>query len=65
VAAIEHHIAHDCHMIYAREYPGQGPAFVLLHGFPDNLRIYDYLVPLLVDAGRAELLTPTDKQESD
>src|SRR5215470_17086398 len=39
-------------MIYAREYPGREPAFVMLHGFPDNLRIYDYLVPYLTRAGR-------------
>lgn len=52
VAAIEHRIAHDGHMIYARDYPGHEPAFVLLHGFPDNLHIYDYLLPLLTAAGR-------------
>ena len=52
VAFVEHRIAHDGHMIYAREYPGQGPAFVMLHGFPDNLHIYDYVVPYLTRAGR-------------
>jgi haloalkane dehalogenase len=35
------------HRIYAREYPGEGPAVVLLHGFPDNLHLYDRLVPHL------------------
>jgi len=35
------------HRIYAREYPGEGPPVVLLHGFPDNLRLYDRLVPHL------------------
>jgi haloalkane dehalogenase len=35
------------HRIYAREYPGQDPAIVLLHGFPDNLHLYDRLVPYL------------------
>jgi haloalkane dehalogenase len=35
------------HRIYAREYPGQDPAIVLLHGFPDNLHLYDRLVPHL------------------
>lgn len=48
----EHHIPHDGHMIYAREYPGQGPAYVMMHGFPDNLHIYDYVVPYLTKAGR-------------
>jgi pimeloyl-ACP methyl ester carboxylesterase len=45
VPYIEHRISHDGHMIYARDYPGQGPAYVMLHGFPDNLHIYDYVVP--------------------
>ena len=29
-----------------------GPAFVVLHGFPDNSHIYDDLIPHLVAAGR-------------
>jgi len=33
--------------IFAREYPGKGPAFVLMHGFPDNSHLYDRLVPEL------------------
>lgn len=49
---IEHRIPHDGHMIYAREYPGREPAFVMLHGFPDNLHIYDYVVPYITRAGR-------------
>jgi haloalkane dehalogenase len=40
----------DGHRIYTREYPGQEPAILLLHGFPDNLHLYDRLVPEL--AGR-------------
>ena len=35
------------HRIYARDYPGQEPPAVLLHGFPDNLHLYDRLVPHL------------------
>jgi pimeloyl-ACP methyl ester carboxylesterase len=35
------------HRIYAREYPGQEPAVVLLHGFPDDLHLYDRLLPHL------------------
>jgi len=38
--------------IYTRDYAGAGPAFVLMHGFPDNLHIYDRLIPYLVGAGR-------------
>jgi haloalkane dehalogenase len=38
--------------LYAREYAGAGPAFVLMHGFPDNLHIWDDLIPYLVASGR-------------
>jgi haloalkane dehalogenase len=38
--------------IYARDYAGAGPAFVLMHGFPDNLRIWDDLIPYLAKGGR-------------
>ncbi|MCG2626282.1 alpha/beta hydrolase [Bradyrhizobium sp. WYCCWR 13023] len=38
--------------VYARDYAGTGPAFVMMHGFPDNLHIYDDLVPRLTRAGR-------------
>jgi haloalkane dehalogenase len=33
--------------IYAREYPGDDPALILMHGFPDNLHLYDRVVPFL------------------
>jgi haloalkane dehalogenase len=52
VQFVEHHIPHSGQMIYARDYPGEGPAYVLLHGFPDNLHIYDYVVPLIARTGR-------------
>jgi pimeloyl-ACP methyl ester carboxylesterase len=35
------------HRIYVRDHPGNEPAIVLMHGFPDNLHLYDRLVPLL------------------
>jgi pimeloyl-ACP methyl ester carboxylesterase len=35
------------YQIYAREYPGEEPAIVLMHGFPDNLHLYDRLTPYL------------------
>jgi pimeloyl-ACP methyl ester carboxylesterase len=38
--------------LYVRDFPGSGPAFVVLHGFPDNSHIYDDLIPHLVSAGR-------------
>jgi len=43
-AFIEHRVTRNGHSLYAREYPGPGPTFVLMHGFPDNLRIYATLM---------------------
>jgi pimeloyl-ACP methyl ester carboxylesterase len=40
------------HRIYVREYPGEEPTIILMHGFPDNLHLYDrppaILIPLPV-----------------
>jgi len=52
VAYVEHRVKHDGHDIYVQDYPGKGPAYVLIHGFPDNLHIFDYIVPYLTQAGR-------------
>ena len=38
--------------LYTRDYAGAGPAFVLMHGFPDNLHIWDDLIPHLTASGR-------------
>jgi pimeloyl-ACP methyl ester carboxylesterase len=48
----EHRVPRGNGTVYVRDYPGKGPAFVLLHGFPDNLHIYDDLIPALSAAGR-------------
>jgi haloalkane dehalogenase len=48
----EHHIQRGEGKVYARDYAGSGPAFVLMHGFPDNLHIWDDLIPYLVTSGR-------------
>jgi haloalkane dehalogenase len=40
-------IKRDQYQIYAQEYPGAEPAVILMHGFPDNLHLYDRLVPFL------------------
>ena len=48
----EHRIATSNGSLYVRDYAGAGPAFVPMHGFPDNLHIYDELIPHLVAAGR-------------
>lgn len=49
----EHRISREGGQLYARYYRGTGPVFVLMHGFPDNLHIYDNLVPYLTSAGRS------------
>jgi haloalkane dehalogenase len=43
----DYSIARGPYRIFAREYPGRGPALVLLHGFPDDSDLYDALVPRL------------------
>src|SRR5262245_1087337 len=42
-----HTVARGPYSIYAREYTGSDPALVLMHGFPDDLQLYDRLVPQL------------------
>jgi haloalkane dehalogenase len=49
---VEHHVPRELGNVYARDYKGVGPTFVLMHGFPDNLHIWDDLVPYLVASGR-------------
>lgn len=51
-AFTEHTVSRGSGHLHVRDYPGTGPAFVLLHGFPDNSRIYDELIPHLAAAGR-------------
>lgn len=51
-AFTEHRVQRDRGSVYVRDFPGSGPAFVVLHGFPDNSHIYDELIPHLVLAGR-------------
>ena len=41
VSYIEHLVERGPYHLYAREYPGEEPAIVLMHGFPDNLHLYD------------------------
>jgi pimeloyl-ACP methyl ester carboxylesterase len=40
-------VQRERYRIYVREYAGDEPAIVLLHGFPDNLHLYDRLIPYL------------------
>ena len=48
----EHVVQRGPYHLYAREYPGEEPAIVLMHGFPDNLHLYDRLLPWLTPARR-------------
>ena len=50
----DHFVARGPYRIHARERPGDGPAIVLMHGFPDNCHLYDRLVPYL---GRRHVVT--------
>ena len=43
----EHTVPRGRYRIYARDYPGEEPEIVLMHGFPDDLHLYDRLVPRL------------------
>ena len=38
--------------IYVRDYPGVGSPILLMHGFPDNLHLYDRVVPHLTPTRR-------------
>ena len=33
------------HRIYVRDHPGAEPPIILMHGFPDNMHLYDRLLP--------------------
>ena len=48
----EHVVERGPYHLYAREYPGEEPAIVLIHGFPDNLHLYDRLLPWLSPSRR-------------
>ena len=43
------------HRIHVRDHPGEEPTIVLMHGFPDNLHLYDRLVPHLSPPRRVVL----------
>src|SRR5262245_47207039 len=43
------------HRIYVRDHPGAEPAIILMHGFPDNIHLYDRLSPYLSPPRRVVL----------
>jgi pimeloyl-ACP methyl ester carboxylesterase len=47
-------VARGPHRIHAEVEPGEGVPVILLHGFPDNLHLYDRLLPHL--AGRVPVV---------
>jgi haloalkane dehalogenase len=40
-------VARGPHQMYAETTPGPGAPVILMHGFPDNIRLYDHLMPHL------------------
>jgi pimeloyl-ACP methyl ester carboxylesterase len=52
VAFIEHSVKRGNYRLYAREHDGGEPPIVLMHGFPDNLHLYDRVVPFLTPPRR-------------
>src|SRR5258708_34792992 len=61
----EHMIERGPYHLYAREYPGEEPAIVLMHGFPDNLHLYDRLLPWLSPSRRVVTFDFLGRGESD
>jgi len=45
-------VQRDRYHIYVREYAGEEPAVIPMHGFPDNLHLYDRLIPYLLPKRR-------------
>src|SRR6266513_97713 len=37
-------VQRDQHRIYVRDHPGEHPPIILMHGFPDNMHLYDRLL---------------------
>ncbi len=52
VSYTEHVVQRGPHHLSAREYPGEDPPMLLMHGFPDDMHLYDRLVPRLSPSRR-------------
>ena len=46
-------VQRDQHRIYVRDRPGAEPAIIPMHGFPDNVHLYDRLSLTLTAAESA------------
>jgi haloalkane dehalogenase len=53
------------HRIYVRDHRGAEPPIILMHGFPDNMHLYDRLAPQLVPPRRVALFDFLGWGESD
>jgi pimeloyl-ACP methyl ester carboxylesterase len=53
------------HRIYVRDHPWSEPPIILMHGFRDNVHLYDRLVPHLAPARRVVLFDFLGWGESD
>src|SRR5215472_13197662 len=49
---MEEFVQRDQYRIYVRKYAGEEPPIILMHGFPDNLHLYDRVLPYLSPARR-------------
>src|SRR5262249_35613939 len=58
-------VQRDEHRIHVREHPGAEPPIVLMHGFSDNMHLYDRLVPHLTPPRRVVLFDFLGWGESD
>jgi haloalkane dehalogenase len=52
VSYTEHVIQRGPYHLSAREYPGEDPPVLLMHGFPDNMHLYDRLLPWISPSRR-------------
>jgi haloalkane dehalogenase len=48
----EHVVQRGSYHLSVHEYPGEDPPILLMHGFPDNMHLYDRLLPWLSPSRR-------------
>jgi pimeloyl-ACP methyl ester carboxylesterase len=48
----ERQVRFEGHRLHVREYPGPEPPIVLMHGFPDDLHLYDRMLPHVLPGRR-------------
>jgi haloalkane dehalogenase len=54
VESVENEVEMFDRRFYVRDHPGAEPAIILMHGFPDNVHLYDRVsLPLAAAPGRA------------